>query len=68
MTHFKTTFKVLTTSPAFPLVKEWATPGTNEIVIDSYELTAQEADLRACRLFAKLGAIGCIASHTTAAA
>ena len=61
--HFKTTINCAAV-PCYEAVKTWAArPQT--VVIDSYELTAREADLRAMRLFARLGALGCNCNHMT---
>ena len=61
--HFQTTFNCADV-PCYAAVKLWAVSPL-KIVIDSYELTAREADERATRLFSNLGALGCICNHMT---
>ena len=49
--------------PDFAKVSLWATG--NAVRIDTYGGTANDASLRAMRLFSKLGATGCIRNHHT---
>jgi hypothetical protein len=64
--HFKTTINCVFV-PCFDVVSAWAVrPGV--VVIDSYTVTAREADLRAMRLFSRLGALGCVRNHMTQSA
>jgi len=65
-TEFKTIINCLNV-PSFAAVKAWAENAAKplQIIITSYEETAFDADIRAMRLFSKLGALGCIANHKT---
>ena len=64
--NFQTTIKVHPMMTGYDKIKNWITsPGV--VVIDSYEDSAHAARLRACRLFSRLGALGCIMDHDTKA-